>query len=89
MDKPTFYAACEALLQTGHIYREHQPIKARSNRWAPRHPGNGRFKGVGLIRYFSPSFIQIALTNPPLNRTFTTPEAALNFLRDHLNLSHS
>lgn len=30
MNKPEFYAACEAIFQTGHVYRDIQPIKARS-----------------------------------------------------------
>ena len=83
MNKPDFYAACEAIFQTGHVYREHHPIKARSNRWASRLPGNGRFEGVGLIRYFGPTTIHISLTSPvAINQTFSSPEATLAFLRD-------
>ena len=83
MNKPEFYAPCEAIFQTGHVYRDIQPIKARSNRWAPRVPGNGRFQGIGLIRYFSATCIQISLTAPvAINQTFSSPEATLAFLRD-------
>jgi hypothetical protein len=62
----------------------------RLRRWGNRTPGNGRFPGLGLIRYFGPTCIQMALQKPrPASKTFSDPEAAIDFLTKHLGCSTS
>jgi hypothetical protein len=55
-------------------------------RWNNRKPGNGRFAGYGLIRYFSATCIHVVLTNPVnMNRTYDSRQAALESLKKILD----
>ncbi len=64
--------------ETGELY---QPM-TRATRWGGREPGNGRFPGLGLIRCFGASCIQINIKNPTLSETYESYEEALDALRE-------
>jgi hypothetical protein len=81
-EKENFYNKCAEIMGTSHMYQQITHSRRRSNRWGPRNPGNGRFPGFGIIRWFGANFIQIALTNPVnVNQTFTSESSCLDFLR--------
>ena len=51
-------------------------------RWNNRTPGNGRFEGFGLIRFFGPNVIHVVLHKPvQINRVYDSTEAVLDALR--------
>jgi len=77
MDKTEFYAACDKLLG-----QEHPPPKVHRyrGRWGPRAPGPGRYEGYGLIRYFGPNHVHIALYAPRKISAVATPEDALSLI---------
>jgi hypothetical protein len=56
-----FYEKCSEIL--GLEYQENGFKFSRRTRWNNRSPGNGRFKGYGLIRKFG-NVYQIALQKP-------------------------
>ncbi len=68
-----FYQAVAKLLEC-EAHRYTVPLRKRT-RWNNRHPGNGRFPGHGIVRYFGPSHVLIRLTNPSLNGLFSADEA--------------
>jgi hypothetical protein len=77
-----FYARCAEILGVPHTYR---PWVGRPpNRWNNRRPGNGRFEGVGLIRMFSPTCIQVCLRDPAFSGLLRSPEAVYALLRDRI-----
>lgn len=81
LNKKEFYEKCSKLLKVDHDYcslnddlvhriNRHgvlvkKPTKA--NRWGGREPGNGRFKGKGLIRAYNENCVHVNLNNPQLN----------------------
>lgn len=77
-----FYQSVAEMLQCDGHYREF-PF-GRRTRWNNRSPGNGRFPGHGLVRYFGPSVIQVSLINPPVSGLFGDPESALEAIRKAL-----
>lgn len=78
MDKTEFYAACDRLLG-----QEHPPPKVHRyrGRWGPRDPGSGRYESYGLIRYFGPKHVHIALYAPKKISAVMTPKDALRLIR--------
>jgi len=55
-------------------------------RWNNRAPGNGRFEGYGLIRFFGPNVIHVALNNPVhMNRIFESKADVLAALKKALD----
>lgn len=73
MEKAEFYAECDRIL--GQV---HEPPKVHKyrGRWGPREPGPGRYEGYGLIRWFSPALVHMALKHPrSISKTVSTDEA--------------
>lgn len=55
-------------------------------RWNNRAPGNGRFEGYGLIRFFGPSMIHVAINKPIyLSGTFSSKQEVLDALKKALD----
>ena len=55
-------------------------------RWNNRRPGNGRFEGFGLVRYFGPNLIHVAITNPvKVTRTFDGTEEFFCWLKNTID----
>ncbi len=78
--KEEFYRECAALLGARHDFRPWR--QGSPNRWNNRRPGNGRFPGFGMVRYHSPSLVQVALRRPVAFRaTFASTADAITALR--------
>ena len=75
MNKEEFYAAVAVIFAVENTYETPKPYRRR---WGQRLPGNGRYKGVGVIRWYSPTLIHCMLSTE--TRTFSTPETALQYL---------
>lgn len=57
-------------------------------RWNNRKPGNGRFEGYGVIRFFSPTIIHVAITRPVLlTGIYNSKEEVLAVLKKTLDES--
>lgn len=55
-------------------------------RWNNRKPGNGRFEGYGIIRFFGPTVIHVAITKPVLfSGIFESKEEVLRVLKKTLD----
>lgn len=55
-------------------------------RWNNRKPGNGRFEGYGIIRFFGPTVIHVAITKPVLfSGIFDSKEEVLRVLKKTLD----
>lgn len=55
-------------------------------RWNNRKPGNGRFEGYGLIRFFGPDVIHVSISKPvSINRTFASKAEVLEALKKALD----
>ena len=78
MEKEAFYAECAAILNVDYKFVEALPYRRR---WGQRTPGNGRLEGIGLIRYFGPSYITVTLRNPNCSRSFRDIESVFIFLK--------
>jgi hypothetical protein len=76
MEKEEFYRCVYQILELDDKYIESKPYRRR---WGQREPGNGRFEGYGLIRWFSCDMIHISIIG--MNRLFKNPTDALNALR--------
>jgi hypothetical protein len=73
-----FYTECARLLGVAYTYKPwpyHRPT-----RWNNRAPGNGRFPGIGLVRMYSPTVIQISLRDPTLSKFCKSPQEAYDTL---------
>lgn len=77
--KKQFYDRCASILGVEHEWRE--PV-ARRTRWNNRVLGNGRMSGYGIIRYFGPTSIHVAFTNPRVNRYFKSVDDVYQFLEE-------
>lgn len=75
-----FYNRCAELLGVQHTYKLY-PYSKRT-RWNNRTAGNGRYPSCGLIRMFSPTLIQVALTNPRINRTCNSMQEVYDLLTE-------
>jgi len=76
-----FYQAVAKLLEC-EAHRYTTPLQKRT-RWNNRLPGNGRFPGHGIVRYFGSTHVLVRLTNPSLNGLFNA-EAALDAIKSSL-----
>lgn len=55
-------------------------------RWNNRKPGNGRFEGYGIIRYFGPSVIHVAINHPvTMSGSYSSKEEVLAVLKKALD----
>jgi hypothetical protein len=55
-------------------------------RWNNRKPGNGRFEGYGLIRFFGPNCIHVVLHKPAMiSGVFNSTEEVLSALKKALD----
>lgn len=86
-----FYNRVASILEIDHTYIPRQKFvffnretnqveqcQTDKTRWAGRNPGNGRFPGFGLVRYFGDDQIQV-ITKTHC-RTFSSQEEALDFI---------
>lgn len=78
MNKDNFYKELSVILD--------RPFQASSKlkktRWGPREPGPGRFDGFGTCRWFSSNSIHLSFYFPErIQKTFSSPEEALSFIR--------
>lgn len=69
------------MILSSHSYIEPYHGSNRVNRWTNRNPGNGRYEGIGVVRYFSKSLIHIILDNSSKTYIVKTPEEAFEILR--------
>ena len=83
MDKETrlnnekeFYAKCGEILNITHCYNT--PF-SHQTRWNKRTLGNGRYKGVGVIKYFNSELIHILSKQG--SKTCTSEEEVYEFLK--------
>lgn len=55
-------------------------------RWNNRKPGNGRFEGYGIIRFFAPDMIHVSINNPVhISQTFESKAEVLAALKKALD----
>lgn len=55
-------------------------------RWNNRKPGNGRFEGYGIIRFFGPTVIHVAINHPvPMSGIYSSKEEVLAVLKKALD----
>lgn len=80
MTKEQFYNECGVILSS-HPYIEPYHGSNRVNRWTNRNPGNGRYEGIGVVRYFSKRLIHIILDKSSKTYIVKTPEEAFEILR--------
>lgn len=72
MNKEEFYAAVAVALGVEDTYEVKLPYKRR---WGQRNLGNGRYEGIGVVRWFGPNCIHVAFHG--LTDQFDSSEAAL------------
>lgn len=90
MDRQEFYEKVSTLLEVDQEYIDLRPRRpgrdSRYTRWGPRIPGNGRFKGIGVIRNFG-GVIHAEMPGIGFRGTWDSPEESLKalekFLRPH------
>lgn len=73
-----FYNECANILDIPHVYRQPIKLSGKKGRWV-RTPGNGRFPGFGIIRYYSSNLIH-CMTRKGI-RTFHSEQEVLDWLR--------
>ena len=76
MTRSEFYDTVSYILGRGE-YVEPLPY---IRRWGQRAPGNGRYEGFGLVRWFSEK--QIHIIGVGINKTFNNPEDAIRFIKN-------
>lgn len=79
MTEDDFYAECARILNTEALGVKFPHYKR--TRWNNRKAGRGRFAGRGIIRCFGDR-VQIALSNPVLQKNVDSKEEALEVLRN-------
>jgi len=83
MQREEFYAAVAVILNVENNYKTPMPYRRR---WGQRLPGNGRYPGIGIIRFYSENMIHIML--PSKTSTFRSSKEALVWLtRYYVNYS--
>lgn len=83
-----FYQDVSDLLgiESNYVYQPHTLGGTYRTRWNNRKPGNGRFEGYGLIRFFGPNVIHVAINNPvTITGTFESKAAVLAALKKALD----
>lgn len=73
-----FYENCSKILNLEHTHIE--PVQYR-NRWNNRKPGNGRYTGYGLIRFYNNEFIHVQFASKG-SGIFKSPEEVYEFLKN-------
>lgn len=63
--------------ETGELYK---PMTGHT-RWSHRIKGNGRFEGLGMIRVFSKTCIQVQFRKPSINKVFNSQIEVINLLK--------
>lgn len=59
-------------------------------RWNNRKPGNGRFEGYGLIRFFGPDVIHVAINHPvQMSGSYSSKAEVLAVLKKALDEAHA
>lgn len=93
--KIAFYERVATVLETTHKYVDLEPQKRFGRdfeeympdtvytRWGPRIPGNGRFAGVGIVKYFTESAIQVMFHDPTLVKTFGSEDSAIEAIKEY------
>jgi hypothetical protein len=81
MDKREFYGAVASKLGIEDPYVEMLPYRRR---WGQRKPGNGRFPGFGLVRWFSESYILVTPEGGPC-KVYDDPDSALSSINGPLD----
>lgn len=76
-----FYEQCSDILELTHTHIEPVP---RRNRWNNRTPGNGRYQGYGVIRYYNERNIHIQFGSKGCG-IFKNENDALIFLKNLKN----
>ena len=79
MNKEEFYAAVAVILEVENTYMPSMPYRRR---WGQRSPGNGRYEGIGVVRWYGDNMIHCMLVNG--NKVCHSPEAALAYIKDQL-----
>jgi len=82
MEEKQFYEEIGRLLEQDHNF---VPRSRRRTRWFPRYPGNGRFEGHGIVRWYNSESIFMSFRDPQLIGSYASPEAALAALRGALD----
>lgn len=75
MNREEFYAAVAVILEVENEYKTPMPYRRR---WGQRNPGNGRYKGIGVVRWYNANLIHCML--PSSSKVFNSPDEALAFL---------
>ena len=71
-----FYEECSNILGLTHNHVEPVP---RRNRWNNRNPGNGRYAGYGLIRYYNSGLIHVQFGSKG-SGIYNSEESVFDFL---------
>ncbi len=79
IEEEQFYTEVAKILNAETVYKRFPYSK--KTRWNNRNPGNGRYEGRGLVRYYSHNCIHICLSNPRLNKMCKSTEEAYAALR--------
>ena len=83
-----FYRDVSDLLgiESNYEYNPNTLGGAYRTRWNNRKPGNGRFEGYGIIRFFGASCIHVAINKPVhITGTFESKEEVLRVLKKALD----
>jgi len=94
MNKQEFYEHCATLLDVHYTHNTIHDVRETASRdgtiytpttmhsrWGPRAPGNGRFEGHGVIRYFNSQNIQVMLHTPDIHKMCGSHEEVFELLR--------
>ena len=84
----SFYQDVSDLLgiENNYEYNPHTVGGTYRTRWNNRKPGNGRFEGYGIIRFFGPNVIHVAINYPvTLTGVFESKEEVLSALKKALD----
>mgnify|MGYP001402579989 CR=1 FL=1 len=73
-----FYEKCSEILNLPHT---HIDVVSRRNRWNNRNPGNGRYIGYGIIRFYNEECIHVQFVSKG-SRIFSSVEDVYTFLHD-------
>jgi hypothetical protein len=77
--KESFYGSVADVLGVSENYVEAMPYRRR---WGQRTPGNGRFEGFGLVRWFGNNLIHVSLEGHG-PRVFSSPDEALVWIEEN------
>lgn len=75
-----FYQAVGKILNCDPCYKKREFRKI--TRWNNRTPGNGRYPGHGIVRFYSSTNIHVSLHTPYITGVYNTIEDALNAIKE-------